>query len=201
MAWGYFGGSFDPPHRGHLHVAQAARQRFALDHVLLAPTGRQPLKPGGASASFADRLAMTSLLCDGQPGLQASSIDAPRDDGTPNFTADTLRRLHDSLPAGARLFAIVGADAFLGLPQWRDADKLFTLAEWIVVSRPGVSPRQVEAMPLQPSQRARVHLLPGLADPTSATDLRARLSASQSCQDLLPEAVCDYITAHGLYLS
>ena len=199
MRIGYFGGSFDPPHRGHLAVAEAARDHFGLDRVTLAPTGRQPLKPGGASAPFADRLVMTALLCEGSPGLEASAIDAPHADGSPNYTADTLGQMRGALPAGARLFALVGADAFLGLPQWHHADQLFALAEWIVVSRPGFPWETIDALPLTAGQRARVHRLPAVNDPTSATSLRSRLGAQEACDDLLPGRVCDYIRAHELY--
>lgn len=201
MRIGYFGGTFDPPHRGHLAVARAARGRFALDIVLLAPTGRQPLKPEGPSAPFGDRLAMTELLCAGEHGLEASAIDAPQPDGRPNYTADTLSRLREDLPGGATLFAIAGADAFLGLPHWRDVPQLFQLAEWIVVSRPGFPLAQLGALALTPAQRARVHLLDGLADTASATALRAHLRAQQSPEDLLPKAIWEYIRDHRLYLA
>lgn len=199
MRLGYFGGSFDPPHGGHLAVATAARDRFWLDQVLLAPTGRQPLKPGGATAPFAERLAMTRLLCAGVPHLEASDVDAPRPDGSPNFTADTLTRLRASLPPDTSLFAIVGADAFLGLPKWREVGKLFTLAEWIVVSRPGFELAALDTLGLTLAQRARVHPLGEIADPTSATDLRARLREEQPCDDLLPTTICSFIQAHHLY--
>lgn len=199
MRIGYFGGSFDPPHRGHLAVACAARDRFNLARVMLAPTGRQPLKPEGASAPFADRLAMTSLLCTGEPSLEASPIEAPRPDGGANYTAATLRELQDGLPPGASLFAIVGADAFLGLPHWKDVPALFALAEWVVVSRPGFHPKQMDALGLEPWQRARVHLLDSVHDPTSATDLRARLQRGLPCEAYLPPAVLHYIRDHGLY--
>lgn len=200
MRIGYFGGSFDPPHRGHLAVARAVRERFALDRVLLAPTGRQPLKPGGPSAPFADRLAMTTLLCRGEACLEASSIDAPLPGGTPNYTADTLRRLQASLAPQDALFAIVGADAFAGLPQWREMPALFTLAEWIVVSRPGVDQAQVDALALSPTQRTRVHLLNDLADPASATELREALQHHHALRPgMLPSAVLRYIEQHHLY--
>ena len=199
MRVGYFGGSFDPPHRGHLLVACAARDTFALDRVLLAPTGRQPLKPDGAAASFVDRLQMTSLLCAEERALEASNLDAPQVDDLPNYTADTLRRLRLALPGEASLFAIVGADAFLGLPQWHEAAALFFLAEWIVVSRPGVEEERLRALPLTPAQWARTHLLGEVEDPTSATDLRARLRSGQNCAELLPFPVLAYIREHGLY--
>lgn len=205
MRLGYFGGSFDPPHRGHLAVAQLARDRFQLDRVLLAPTGRQPLKPGGPEAPFADRLRMTELLCAGQPGLQASAIDAPAFDGTPNYTVDTLRRLHAELAVpgtstpSPELFAILGADAFLGLRQWRQPDELLRLANWIIVSRPGSPLPNLSRLDLTPAQRTHLHLLTDLADPTSATDLRARLHAGLPCTDAIPASILALIRSLGLY--
>ena len=122
MRVGLFGGSFDPPHRGHLAVAEAVREKFALDRVLLAPAAIQPLKPDGAQASFADRLRMVELLCEGANGIEASAIDGPQPGGKPNYTIDTLHRLRDELPPDAEIFVIVGADAFLAIRQWKDPD-------------------------------------------------------------------------------
>src|SRR3978361_2006331 len=108
MRIGYFGGTFDPPHRAHLRVARAAADAFALDRVLLAPTGVQPLKAEPAKASFEDRLAMTRLLCAEAPRLQASAIDGPLPDGSPNYTVDALSRLREQQP-DAELFVLAGA--------------------------------------------------------------------------------------------
>lgn len=196
---GYFGGSFDPPHTGHLTVARAARSRFGLSKVLLAPTGRQPLKPGGLKASFRDRLALLERLCAGEPGLEPSAIDAPRSGGEPNYTAETLEALQAALPAQAEIFAILGADAFLSLPHWHRPADLFGLAQWIVVSRPGYPLERLGELPLTPAQRMRVHLLSGVADPTSATTIRTALLAGTPCNPLLPAPLCAYIRAHGLY--
>lgn len=197
---GYFGGSFDPPHRAHLAVARAARDRFRLERVLLAPTGKQPLKPAGSSAPFVDRLAMTALLCSGEAALESSSLDAPRLDGLPNYTVDVLRKLRAELPPNAALFAITGADAFESLPQWRDAPQLLTLAEWIVVSRPGHSVAELDALPLSPAERARVHWLGGVHDLTSATELRAELASGDPVREnALSKVVADYIRVHHLY--
>src|ERR1700690_766755 len=86
----FFGGSFDPPHLGHLAIARAARDAFHLDTVLFAPVGVQPLKPDGSSASFEDRLAMTRLAIDGEPGFAISLADAPKSpapgSAQPNYT-------------------------------------------------------------------------------------------------------------------
>src|SRR5271163_3563192 len=98
-----FGGSFDPPHHGHIAIATAAADVFDLDSVLFAPVGHQPLKPEGVPASFADRFAMVELACSADPRFSVSDIDAPHNDGAPNYTVDTLGRLRESMPE-ARLF-------------------------------------------------------------------------------------------------
>ena len=199
MRVGLFGGSFDPPHRGHLAVAEAVRDRFALDRVLLAPAAVQPLKPNGAHAFFADRLRMVDLLCDGVRGIEASTIDGPQPGDGPNYTIDTLRRLRHELPPGTQIFVIVGADAFLGIRQWKDPNALLNEARWIVVSRPGFDLHQLEALPLTAEQRARIHTLSDFENPVSATEIRERLHEHIAASGLVPPKVLEYIRAHHLY--
>jgi nicotinate-nucleotide adenylyltransferase len=199
MRIGLFGGSFDPPHRGHLAVARAAMTAFALDRVLLAPAALQPLKRARAEAAFADRLRMAELLCAGVPGLEASAIDDPQPNGEPNYTIDTLARLRAMLPHDTQLFIIVGADSFLTVRQWRSSEDLLAAAEWIVVSRPGFDLHSLDALGLTATEQARVHLLDGIAEPVSATEVRAALHAHHDCSGLVPEPVLAYIHQHHLY--
>ncbi|HTV07682.1 MAG TPA: nicotinate (nicotinamide) nucleotide adenylyltransferase [Candidatus Aquilonibacter sp.] len=199
MRVGLFGGTFDPPHLGHLAVANAVRERFSLDRILLAPAAVQPLKPDGAHATFAQRLRMVELLCQNHPGLEASAIDGPQPGGSPNFTIDTIARLRATLSAGAEIFVIVGADAFLGLRRWRDPDALLREARWIVVSRPGFDLGALDAMGLTPSQRARIDTLTNFANPVSATEVRERLHNRSEAAALVPPPVLDYICSHHLY--
>lgn len=133
----FFGGSFDPPHRGHLSIAHAASTALNLDQVLFAPVGAQPLKPRGATASFADRVAMTRLAIAGEPRFALSLADAPDHAGKPNFTYDTLLALKQELAPESKLFCLVGADSFLALAQWHRGADLPFLAPLIVASRPG----------------------------------------------------------------
>lgn len=137
----FFGGSFDPPHLGHLAVARAARRALSLDQVLFAPVGMQPLKKEGSAASFEDRLAMTRLAIADEPGFEVSLADAPVPaDGRPskpNYSIDTLRRLRSALPPDATLFCLMGADSFLTLHHWFRAAEIPFVAPLIVVSRPG----------------------------------------------------------------
>jgi nicotinate-nucleotide adenylyltransferase len=192
-----FGGTFDPPHHGHLSIAAAAADAFGLDTVLFAPTAHQPLKQE-ASASFADRLAMLSLACIPDTRFAVSRLDAPHPDGSPNYTVDTLAALRELMPEDT-LFNLAGADSFLNVPRWRDPERLLELAEWIVVSRPGSPLGDFSALGFTPQQLERVHLLQNVHEDVAATDLRRRLKAGDPCMDLLPAEVSEYIVTHHLY--
>ncbi len=133
----FFGGSFDPPHLGHLAVARAAHLALRLDTVLFAPVGAQPLKPLGSTAPFADRLAMTRLAIAGDSSFAVSLLDAPSEDAHPNYTVDTLRTLRAELPPAGSLFCLMGADSFLSLCRWHGAAEIPFVASLIVASRPG----------------------------------------------------------------
>jgi len=147
----FFGGSFDPPHRGHLAVARAARQALSLDAVLFAPVGSQPLKPRGSTASFADRLAMTRLAIAGEPGFEISLADAPTEARgteprqTPNYTIDTLHALRAAHPADT-LFCLMGADSFRALGRWHRGAEIPFAAPLIVASRPGQNLQDLAAI-------------------------------------------------------
>lgn len=223
----FFGGSFDPPHLGHLAVARAARDALRLDLVLFAPVGAQPLKPAGSSASFADRMAMTELALEGERGMQVSAIDAPDDAGKPNYTLHSLRRLRDEKP-DIELFCLMGADSFLSLRHWYGAADVPFAASLVVASRPGQSlqdlaaslPTGIEAgrvgesvrsadpgiellalsLRNQAGQRAMFYLLPGLDVEISATEIRTQVRAgSPASKPLVPPAVARYIREHTLY--
>ena len=198
MRIGYFGGTFDPPHRGHVALARLAADAFALDRVLFAPTGRQPLKDDAPHAEFADRLAMVRLMCGADPRFQASDIDPPHADGSPNYTIDTLERLKAQEPA-AEVFSLVGADSFLTFPRWHEPERLLAAAEWIVVSRPESDLSDLSSLALTPGQRSRVHLLTTLEDDTSATEIRVRLRFGVALADRLSPEVLLYIARLHLY--
>jgi nicotinate-nucleotide adenylyltransferase len=185
MRTALFGGTFDPPHLGHIGIARAAADAFRLDTVLFAPSGRQPLKADDPVTPFDDRFAMTALACAADPRFAPSTLDAPRADGEPNYTVDTLETLQRQMP-GATLFNMVGADSFLGLPRWRAPGRLLELAEWIVVSRPGYSLKDLSTLALSPEQRVRVHLIE-----TAHYDIAAT--------DLLSPSVANYIQTYHIY--
>jgi nicotinate-nucleotide adenylyltransferase len=193
-----FGGSFDPPHHGHIAIATAAADVFDLERVLFAPVGHQPLKTESATAPFADRLAMVELACRVDARFAVSEVDAPRPDGTANYTVETLAALREQMPE-ARIFNLVGADSFLDLRRWRESERLLEVAEWIVVSRPGFALADLSPLELTPQQRGRVHLLQTVHEDVAATNLRERLERGDPCLDVLAPAVSEYIETHQLY--
>lgn len=148
----FYGGSFDPPHRGHLAIATSAADRFALDQVLFAPVGRQPLKGKYPATDFLHRYTMTALATQADPRFVPSLLDAPRSNGAnearPNYTVETLEQLRASFSAESEpmaLFTLLGADSWLDIARWFQASRLLTLTDWIVAARPGFSLASAEA--------------------------------------------------------
>jgi nicotinate-nucleotide adenylyltransferase len=222
MKLGFFGGSFDPPHRGHIALARLALARLALDRVLFAPVGVQPLKRDRPQAGFDDRVAMTALAIAGEPAMEISLIDAPRSDGRPNYSVDTLRTLHAALPAGDRLFCLMGADSFLSIGRWHRAADLLLACDFVVAARPGFDlGRLAAALPAAVSVAAAdapypgclalslhyagclsyLYLLPDLAEEVSASAIRAALThgTHAPADPAIDPRVAGYIRSHGLY--
>ena len=215
-----FGGSFDPPHLGHIGIAIAATERLHLDRILMAPAGRQPLKRDQTQSPYPDRLAMVELACAHRSPLIASDIDAPRPDGRFNYTYDTLLHLHETEP-DEELFCLVGADSLQTLRHWYRAADALMLAQWVVAARPGFPldelerflPEEVHAgtqeqhndrirVPLtKGAARQTLWLLPGLDYEISATALRAALADHSAGipQQVLDPAVAEYARSHQLY--
>jgi nicotinate-nucleotide adenylyltransferase len=142
----FFGGSFDPPHKGHLGVAHAAVAALPLDTVLFAPVGAQPLKPAGANLSFDDRVEMTRLAIEGERAFRLSLADAPRPGGKPNYTLETLQSVKSDLPEHSKLYCLMGADSFAVFQQWFRAAEIPFVAPLIVASRPGQPLNDLKAL-------------------------------------------------------
>lgn len=188
---GIFGGTFDPPHVGHLVSAVNVRHELRLDRVLLAvndvPWQKVGTRPITAAA---DRLAMVEAAVAEVDGLEASRIEI--DAGGPSYTADTLAALHAE--AGDReLFVVLGADAAAGLASWERADEVREHATIVVVERPGAA---AAAAPLPGWRWERVEV-PSLE--VSSTDLRARVTDGRPLDYLVTREVVDWIEAHSLY--
>ena len=186
---GLFGGTFDPPHVGHLVTAVNVRHALALDLVLLM-VANDPWQKSGARpiTPAADRLAMVQAAVAGIEGLEAGSEEMQR--GGPSYTADTLATLRVKY-AGARFFTIVGDDAAAHIDTWERVSEVVAMSSLVVIDRPG-SP-----VTLSQDYEWRHVEVPRLE--VSSTDLRCRVTDGRPLDYLVPEPVIDIIRDRGLY--
>ena len=189
MRIGLFGGTFDPPHMGHLVTAVNVRHALGLDCVLLVVAGEPWQKVGQRVVTPAThRLAMVEAAVAGVPGLVASDVEVRR--GGASYTADTLEALIAQHP-DAELFTIVGDDAAAGFETWQRFERVAELSTLVVVDRPGVECQL-------PGRHQWVHVeVPHLE--VSSTDLRARITDGRPLEYLVPPAVIATIRERGLY--
>ena len=207
-----FGGTFDPIHLGHLKAARAALRNFHLDRVLFIPGGKPPHKLRNHITPYAHRFAMVALAAKDEPKFVPSLLEAPKPDGEPNYSVDTASEVRRGLSKDDRLYFLVGLDAFLDLPNWKDYRRLLNLTEFIVVSRPSFdSLRLAEAVEearrtvpdgerhLPPAALARAHVLARVHVPVASRDIRHAARNRQPLTGLVPRAVEEYILKEGLY--
>lgn len=189
MRIGLFGGTFDPPHVGHLVTAVNVRHALALDCVVLMVAGEPWQKVGHRSVTpAAHRLAMVHAAVDGVPGLVAGDLEVRR--GGASYTADTLESLTHEHPA-AQLFTIVGDDAAAGFETWQRFERVAELSTLVVVDRPGTESQL-------PGRHQWVHVeVPHLE--VSSTDLRARINDGRPLDYLVLPSVLTVIRQLGLY--
>ncbi len=213
MRLGVFGGSFNPIHIAHLRVAEEVRESLHLDRVLFVPTSDPPHKQDTVLAPAEDRMAMVRLAVRGNPYFRVSPIEIERPGRS--YSIDTLTLLRRRLGERARLFFLVGLDAFLEIDTWKDYLQLFRLASFVVVSRPpGEPPQGFAAIPvaaraqfcygdsstvLMHESGTEIHFLNVTALEISASDLRARIARGASIRYLVPASVERYVGSRGLY--
>jgi nicotinate-nucleotide adenylyltransferase len=196
---GIFGGTFDPPHYGHLAAAQEIGYALELDRVLLVPAQQNPLKAGGPGASAEQRVRMLELALADDPRLVVSRLDVDRP--PPSYTVDLLAALQDLYPDSELLF-LVGADALRELPAWRQPGEILRRWRLVTFTRAGFPPPDLSELENHlpgAAQRIEVREVPGVA--VSSRDLRARVANGHPIRYLLPESVRHYVEQEGLYLS
>jgi len=222
-----FGGSFDPIHSGHLAVARAADRRFNFDEIHFIPASRPPHKLKQHLAPFPHRFAMVALACAEHPHFVPSLAEAGEDfSGTQlHYSVDTVRYFrHTYNGPGDRVFFIVGADAFLDIPMWKEYETLLGLCDFVIANRPGIRLEALrlvippEALAGPDAKRGKedetvahgspvvarllrttVYLLENVASEASATDIRRKAGKGQSVHGLVSARVEEYILKQGLY--
>lgn len=189
---GLLGGTFDPPHIGHLAVAVDVRHRLALDEVLLVPAGDPWQKRGTRTITPApDRLALVGAAVAGLPGVGVSAVEVDRPGAS--YTIDTVEALLGAEP-GLEIVLVVGADAARGIPTWERHADLLALVTLAVVDRPGSPGVTADGL-----DGARIVIVEVPALDVSSTDLRRRVAAGEPIDVLTPPAVVDLVGALGLY--
>jgi nicotinate-nucleotide adenylyltransferase len=204
---GVLGGTFDPPHYGHLLLADTARVQLRLDRVLFAPAGQPPHKPESQPSPDVHRLAMVkAALADAsEPAFCLSRVDLDRPG--PHYTVDALAILRRAYPA-AQVWFIVGADSLADLPRWRGPARIVALARLAVLARPGytfdlddpaatISPGDDLVPPIDLHQR--IDWLAGPPLDVSSSALRQRARRGLPLRYLVPPSVEAYVREHGLY--
>jgi nicotinate-nucleotide adenylyltransferase len=215
---GLLGGTFNPIHNGHLAIARQTREALALDGVVLIPTGDPPHKPHESLAPAKDRYEMVRLAIASDASLSLSDVEVHRPGKS--YSIDTVRLLQQQYGLGTCLYFLIGLDAFLEFPTWRDPETLLTLCSFVVLSRPGLSFQALSALPLIPhlpqasladldaGRSRRLDVSVGSQSLTclrlppsnvSASDIRARIVQGAPTANLLPPVVVSYILQHHIY--
>jgi nicotinate-nucleotide adenylyltransferase len=193
---GILGGTFNPPHLGHLVCAQEAYLQLQLDRVMLMPARIPPHKPVEHEPGVAHRLELCRLAVQGDDRFSVSDLELARPG--PSYTVDTLEELNSSEPNN-ELFLIVGGDVAAGLPQWREPERVLGLATLAVARRRGTAWASVESAlrGLRGGERARLFRMPQIG--VSSTIVRERVRAQQPIRYIVPDQVAEYIARHRLY--
>ena len=197
MRIGILGGTFNPPHLGHLVCAQEAYLHLGLARVMVIPARIPPHKPVDEEPGVEHRLEMCRLAIAGdEQRFEVSDVEARREG--PSYTVDTLEELHSRMP-DSELFLIVGGDIAVGLPSWREPERVLSLATLAVAERPGTSREAVEESTgrLARGEQTRFFHMPEIG--ISSTMLRERVRSGEPTRYLMPDAVRSYVDRHQLY--
>lgn len=189
MRIGVLGGTFDPIHMGHLAIAEQARDRLELEEVCFVPAGAPWMKAGQVLSSAQDRLCMVRKAVEDNPFFRVSTVELDR--SGPSYTVETLRELQEDYGPDARLFFILGSDAFARFDEWKEPEGILSLATLVVVDRPGSAPSQDVCEDIERIEGVHLDI--------SARDIRRRVAEGASIRYLVPEPVERHVYARGLY--
>jgi len=195
---GILGGTFDPPHVGHLWLATLAADAIGLDRVLFMPAAQPPHKEGQVVTRASDRVLMTRLAIAGNAALELTLIETERPG--PSYTIDSVDELRRTYGTDADLYLVMATDSLNAIDTWREPDALLERIEWVVGPRPGEPPPDRSALEDRFGELAsRIHLLEGPSLDVSSSDIRRRVAAGHAIRYLVPRGVQELIAERGLY--
>ena len=194
---GLFGGTFDPPHLGHLILASEAQSQLELDRLLWVLTPDPPHKQAQDITSIEHRLAMVELAIENNPKFELSRVELDRPG--PHYTLDTVKLIALQNPE-AEIVPIIGGDSLNDLPTWHQPQELVYACHWIgVMRRPNESPSLDELEHELPGIRSKVHYVDAPLLEIASSDIRNRIAHEESFRYYLPPQVYEYINQHHLY--
>ena len=195
---GIFGGTFSPPHNGHLYIAREALNRAKLDKVVFVPCGNPYHKSIPQKIDVMHRFEMTRLAISDEPEFEISDVEV--EITGPSYTAETLKKLKLLYPDG-RLCLLVGGDSFLDMTGWYKPDEIFKTAEIIVANRGGVDSERIDKAveDYKKIYNANITVIDITPVEISATDIRERLKMGSDLSGIVPDKVLDYINETGIY--
>jgi len=195
---GVFGGTFDPIHIGHVVAANTARKQLDLDIVLFVPCWESPLKASSRPVAARHRLAMVKIGTKRENHFSVSGIEVEREGIS--YTVETVRDLKGHYRSDAKLYLMVGSDAFKDMHRWRDPERIAEMCDIVVILRPGVEDgivdREIKA---RSQQQVDPITITGPTVGLSATELRRKIYKGEPVKHLLPLGVGDYIKNNKLY--
>jgi nicotinate-nucleotide adenylyltransferase len=193
---GILGGTFNPPHLGHLVCAQEAYLQLGLERVLLIPARIPPHKPVDEEPGPEHRLELCRVAVGDDSRFQVSDLEIER--SGPSFTVDTLEELHSHAPDN-ELFLIVGGDVAAGLPRWREPERVLSLSTLAVAKRRGTARAAIDdaLASVRGAERTQFFQMPRVG--FSSTMVRTRVRAGKPIKYIVPDAVASYINEHRLY--
>ena len=188
-----YGGTFDPPHNGHLAIAEQCQRMLKIDHFLFIPAFSAPHKTNTKTSSVKDRLAMLKLAIQPYAGFEISELEIDRKGVS--YSIDTISQIKEYLCLRSdNLFFLIGADSLVELHTWRQPERILDESRVVVAARPHYS---VEDVPV--NYRNEVEVLSNPLMDISSTEIRQKVQLNEPIRHLVPKSVLDYIECHKLY--
>ena len=189
MNIGILGGTFNPIHNGHLHIAEAACKEIPLDRLIWILTALPPLKTEGGLLDVQLRRGMVRLAIQGRDHWELSDLES--DESKPSYTVDSVEWLSKKFPRPQhKLYLLIGSDKLTEFPSWKDSARILKLAEVVAMTRPGYSLRLAQGP---------MRLIPISPLNISASKIRKLIQQGQSVKGMVPELVREYIEKRGIY--